>query len=346
MFLSTLRAATAGIITLSGLATAAGAADAVTRTGKAHVLFIPNEAQTSLAIADRSKSAGLNISTTTNGANLSTQLSGKTEKGRQFPAQGYNLTGLTYFDSIPEVGLDMYVPPSCLNNQDNCADDRIVGVSTKAKDKNFAYSGYGVSGVGQQVTPNQRSNWYGAGFTGNLTPLATMNALKSNKVRASYTGSFMGITISNDEYATGPDGKPLRETAGALTKGDVNLQADFKSGNVTGKVSNLVIGIDEPGSEPTTLDQGLSLKAKISGNEYSGTVGITPGTGANKGGGSVSSSALNGGFFGPNAVETAGALRVEGKITPTSGGVAMRDNGLPVKNKAFGIVGSFGATKN
>ncbi len=146
----------------------------------------------------------------------------------------------------------------------------------------------------------------GGYHAGDLTPKSQMPSDAS----ATYHGSFGGYGGTTGGSAEG-------------LVGDVRLRANFGAGTVNGQVSNL------QNTDGASKSYGLSMNGKISGNTYSGTSGFTTKSGAASG--RVTSSAMTGGFYGPNARETAGAMRVEGTPGPTKRPVA--------------IVGGFGAKR-
>ncbi len=134
---------------------------------------------------------------------------------------------------------------------------------------------------------------------GTITPAAQMPT-----VTATYNGVFGGLELS--------DPTTVRTLAGTTA-----LTANFGAGTVQGSVSNLKAG-------GLATGYGLDLNGNISGNTYTGTTSFTGG------GGNVTSSALNGAFYGANAAETAGALALTGR-TPIGSNVA--------------ITGAYGAKK-
>ena len=163
------------------------------------------------------------------------------------------------------------------------------------------YSEYGLA-----VVDRGTSTIVGGFGAGVGTPKSQMPTSAS----ATYKGSFGGIGGLDGPYAEG-----LVE--------DAQLTANFGSGKVNGRVSNL------KNTDGVSKSYGLSMNGQISGNTYSGSAGFTDKSGARSG--RVTDSALSGAFYGPNAVETAGALGVKG--TPGAGQAPTT------------IVGAFGAKK-
>jgi C-lobe and N-lobe beta barrels of Tf-binding protein B len=124
---------------------------------------------------------------------------------------------------------------------------------------------------------------------GTPTPLANM----PTNITATYDGTFIGA------------GGPLTGSGDTLT-GAASITANFGAGTVNGTIPNL------SGVTAGSQVHGLTMNGTITGNTYKGTVAFTsphPTT--------VTSSAMTGAFYGANANETAGALRIEGTIGPT-----------------------------
>ena len=87
------------------------------------------------------------------------------------------------------------------------------------------------------------------------------------------------------------------------------------------------------GIGPATF--GLNMNGTINGNTYTGTAGFTQSGALGAPAGTVTSSALDGGFYGANASETAGAVRVEGRAPDRTGN----------PGPSVVVTGAFGATK-
>lgn len=169
----------------------------------------------------------------------------------------------------------------------------------------LSYSQYGL--LHQFTTTTGQS----AGqYSGTLTPESEI----PKNVTATYVGTFLGFG--------GVVGAPV--TVDTTVLGDVQLNADFGTGTISGQVSKLT----DVGSQKTR-SYGLSMEGEINGNTYAGTTGFTTRSGTPSG--TVTSSAMTGSFYGPKAQETAGALRVEGR--PGSG------------QAPVAIVGGFGAKR-
>jgi hypothetical protein len=174
----------------------------------------------------------------------------------------------------------------CLEQGPNGAlfSSKIAGKDT------LAYSSYGMV-----ATNGTNGSMVGGYHTG--TPTAA-NQLPTN-VTATYTGSYLGEAISPSQSHT--------------QVGNASLTANFGAGTVSGNVTSLTnVGTG------ASAGYGLSMNGTISGGSYTGTAGFTSAANPNVAAGSVSSSALNGGFYGPNAAETAGALAIKGS-TPSTG---------------------------
>ncbi len=164
-------------------------------------------------------------------------------------------------------------------------------------------------GIVSQNTPN--GTYFGGYHQGTPTSAAQV----PTNVQATYRGEFVGLYYEDKTLST----------QGLV--GTSSLTADFAAGTVTGSVTNL--------NRRNLFQEQYALKVdgKITGNSYSGTTRFVQigGTGAPVG--SVRSSEMQGRFYGANASQTAGTLRVEGQA-PTVAGL-----------KDVTIVGGFGATK-
>jgi hypothetical protein len=310
---------------------AAMADNAPPATGKAHVIFIPDIDSPKLKVGDRSARAGLAtreaIPTVEGGLTL--EISGKTSKGEVFPKSSLDTKNFVYEEYDKALGGEFWGPVGC---DGEC--DSGLFISDNAGSSYLDYSSYFITGADVENGATV-GTIMGSGYIGDATSATDMTTLKTGKVKATYEGSFVGLATT-----VGPEG-----AEGEIITGDVTLNADFRKGRVTGGITELTFGAEFE-EDVMTIDQGLALKGKIKGSEYTGTAKFTKGTGVVKGGGSVSTSALSGGFFGPGAAETAGSLRVEGKITPTVDGVALTDgDGAVVKKAPIAITGSFGAVK-
>jgi hypothetical protein len=169
--------------------------------------------------------------------------------------------------------------------------------------------------IGGDVTTNSAtsatltSGWF---FGGDATPATDMTALKAApSPSATYNGAFLGntgtITTTNDIY------------------GDVAITVDFGAGSVNGNVTNMRTLPSVGPSSPSGY--GLVMNGTIVGAGYSGSTTYSDGTGTGQ---------VVGGFFGPNASETAGVVQVQG-AQPVGGSCVSADCVLQ---------GAFGAKKN
>jgi C-lobe and N-lobe beta barrels of Tf-binding protein B len=185
---------------------------------------------------------------------------------------------------------------------------------------NLAYATYGYVQM-----PNGTAGTSFGGYH-NGTPTAT-SSLPTN-VTATYTGLYAGALFTAGSPGT---------TNVAQQNGTANLTANFTSSTVTGTVTNLTTTSAaisaSPGATVTSAaGYGLGMTGTISGGNYTGTAGYN--NGANSAAaGTVTASGLTGGFYGPGAAETAGALMIKG--TDPSG-----------KSSQSITVGAFGARKN
>lgn len=114
---------------------------------------------------------------------------------------------------------------------------------------------------------------------------------------ATYSGSFAG---------TGVHGNPLAGGQAAGVTGNVSLKADFGSNQITeGLISGLVLQEDPlGGNEGEAFGSGnVTFSGTISGGSYAGTATAT---------GWGTTGDVVGGFYGPDAAETAGSVAIRG----------------------------------
>lgn len=139
------------------------------------------------------------------------------------------------------------------------------------------------------------------------TGTPTSQAQLPTAVTATYTGVFEGIEYrsnSASNYYTAP----------------MQMNANFGAGTVSGAVAR-----------PTGSQMGIVFDGTITGNAYQGTAIMVGAPAANL---VTTKSAVNGAFYGPNAVETAGAIAVQGR------------QDLPgAPNSPVTVVGAFGAKR-
>ena len=210
------------------------------------------------------------------------------------------------------------------------------------------YSGYGIyhdlTGTATEVG-NGDNNLVsgdvviGSFFGGPPGGTATAKADMPQNVKANYNGRFAGLGFEKGEDLGGVDGSPSN------LAGDVTMQADFTSGKVRGNVYNMTAENDNGGNNDIErVPFGLRMTGDIdaaTGNTYKGNVAFTkaarsawaPATAD-----TVTSSSMIGAFYGPQAAETAGALRIEGNAPGVINDVTKKQ--IPVI-----IQGAFGAKK-
>ena len=166
------------------------------------------------------------------------------------------------------------------------------------------------SGEEPEFTPTEGSATNGHFFGGTATSSGDMDTLKNSSVTATYLGSFYGFAAAAGRNLT-------QEGAGADLIGKVSLTANFGSAEVEGNVYDLQrrAGGDNCQENCTeSVGYGLAMEASISGATYSGTSAFTEATdvaGAAPIDGSATGQVI-GGFYGANAGETAGAIRIVG----------------------------------
>jgi hypothetical protein len=189
------------------------------------------------------------------------------------------------------------------------------------------YSSYGEYFVGT-ATATGGSIVDGMIFGGAPTTLPDMQ----NIVTAKYAGAFQGVSFAND----GTVGQGKSGYSKGLD-GDVALTLDATKGTVTGNVYNMQ-GTDAYTGVTADAGYGLAINAKVdaaTGNTYQGSVNFTNASTTSGAAAVVGATQSNviGGFYGPGAAETAGALQVQGKAPGA---------GLP--NDLF-VTGAYGAKK-
>ena len=189
-------------------------------------------------------------------------------------------------------------------------------------------SSYGLY-VAEKGTATGGSGILGYVFGGTPTAKADM----PQSVKATYAGMFAGNGLATDGSAG--DGKSGYSKA---LIGDVALTLDAGAGTVKGNVFN-VMGEDTATNAAAKAETyGLAIDAKVdaaTGNTYQGAVNFTNASktaGAAAVVGATQSNVI-GGFYGPGAAETAGALQVQGKAPGA---------GLP--SDLF-VTGAYGAIK-
>jgi hypothetical protein len=181
------------------------------------------------------------------------------------------------------------------------------------------------------LAPNAgKINALGYFFGGNATSASDMSDLKRFGVEASYAGQFRGIAVKEGSNVFANGSEP------AELEGDAQLKANFGSGAVAGKVTSLVdrerrVGGTDQNPVHAPVGYGIGFNGTIASgaSTYSGAAKFTNPDGSAAAG--TSSGQAVGGFFGPGAAETAGAIRVQG-TAPGQAGTTL-------------ATGSFGAKK-
>ena len=157
-----------------------------------------------------------------------------------------------------------------------------------------------------------------------------MSALKAGKTTATYSGMFVGAEGEQNVSKLKDDGS---NGLLALT-GWVAMTADFGTGKVTGNIYDIE---RTDGINYQWTDYGISMSGKMDGSMYSGTAALTDVYGNPLSGTAAGKGDMIGGFYGEDAAETAGAVRV----TNVAG-----DLGCDVASASCGVVGAFGAGKD
>ena len=213
--------------------------------------------------------------------------------------------------------------------------------SSTTTDAELQIWSYQYSNIGQYTVFNDPSagnnNNVSLFFDGSATPTSGLPA-----GAATYNGKFGGTAVvSNYLEATRTIVDPF-DTAGTIGStydpngtwrvvGDVQVNANFGTGSITGGVNNTTwrkftgVTTTQDGfitvtpAETAKPFRDYTLTGTITDNTFSGNVSGTPGavvTGNN---------ALNGGFYGPNAEEVAGVLSVETTSASPSDGITTND---------------------
>jgi len=141
---------------------------------------------------------------------------------------------------------------------------------------------------------------YGVGYVGNATQ--TMPGGGTVTYRAFWEGGQSAYD----------DGSGLAQM---FVMGDATLTADLDAGTVTGGVDNASLnGSDPLGGNVVNLNPNidrLAVDATITGNTYAGTAVFRDASGAALG---TQNSEVIGGFFGPDADNTAAAIQSSGRM--------------------------------
>jgi C-lobe and N-lobe beta barrels of Tf-binding protein B len=296
------------------------AAPVASQTGKALLVYIPNASNVS--VTDSSAASGtamtLNQSFTAGTAGGATSQGSANFSGTLTGGTTILGTGVANRSAIDSTTLQIIPGTAPLQSYETPAGgtaNSIVVASRYANQSGTVLlndSSYGLLGVGG-TTGNIAFGGYHAG---NATAVAQL------PVTGSYTGVFAGFDLKPGTSAAG---------FGAID-GDVKLNADFSKGTVSGNVTNIT-NVSSAGVT-SAAGYGLSLNGTIAGNAYTGTTAFTNATPGGPAATTATSSALNGAFYGANASETAGALRVQG-LAPKSGGGTVDTV----------VIGAFGAKK-
>lgn len=207
---------------------------------------------------------------------------------------------------------------------------------TRYSDQNLQFLVTSVDPTNGPVVSNiTGSATMGFGYGGTATPASDMTTLKNNNVTATYNGFFRGIagqtvavTSINSNNGTIGNAADLR--------GQTALTANFGAGTVNGNVYNMQ-RVDASNTA-SAAPYGIRMDGTIAGSTYSGTARYTSPL-ATSGASALSSSPsgqMIGGFFGAQAAETAGVVRIEGTAPGTGAGTGA--NAV--------LVGGFGAKKN
>ena len=171
-----------------------------------------------------------------------------------------------------------------------------------------------MSGTLEEPVNSGDAGSFGVIFGGQATPESAVEQKATSSVVATFSngGQFEGTEFLQGGGVTG------------IRSNNVNLSADFGAGTVVGQISNITEVNTDNNSPARAYDIGIN--ATIDGNTFAGDANYinnnqTSGDGTSEGG-----------FFGPNAEEVAGAVQITGQ-TP---------GGVPI----VGVNGGFSARAN
>ncbi len=223
--------------------------------------------------------------------------------------------GVAVTENTVKVGTVNIKGGSVSNQQDNTLQYVQAGNSTTSE---LSYTISATKdGASWQQLPNglffnpqsTGSGTQGYFFTGTATPTTDMATLKSSQVTANYYGQF--------------NGSELTDTTRRQLSGSTYLNANFGTGKISGNVSNMQAYSNCNGQcTQSAAGYNLNVNGTITGTQYSGTTQFatattSPPTGAATGLSGTGN--LVGGFFGPSAAETGGAVRVNGSAPGVTG---------------------------
>jgi C-lobe and N-lobe beta barrels of Tf-binding protein B len=284
-------------------------------------LFISIPDATAIKIGDRSPVGGNGVTFGSNSPNTQTlTIVGEMATGTAIPSAN----GLTETSVTPQIA---EFDESSITEGDKSL--LLLRVASQT-DGNVLLksSAYGLYIAGKPAAA-------GSGFTLGYVfgGIPTENTDMPQNVTATYDGMFAGNGFAVD----GTAGQGKSGYSRALV-GDVALTFDAAAGTVKGNVYNMM-GNDTTTDAPQSPESfGLAIDAKVdatTGNTYQGAVNFTNASnvaGAAAVAGATQSNVI-GGFYGPQAAETAGALQVQGKAPGA---------GLP---KDLFVSGGYGAIK-
>ncbi len=193
-------------------------------------------------------------------------------------------------------------------------------------DQSLTFTLIGLNGttpIGAVVLSGENTG--GSFFGGTATKTTDITNLKNTNVSATYQGGFIGNAGSLNSPPIDTDARSGLDRV----FGDTEITANFGSGKVEGNVFNM-----QSGYSTTPLNYGLRVDGTISGTTYDGTAQYTPKATAAGMAGTSGTGQVLGGFFGAQAAETTGVIRVEG--TQPGGGCAVAN---------CIVQGAFGAKK-
>lgn len=196
-----------------------------------------------------------------------------------------NLTGTTYQSTTQPADLSTAAAADCAGNGTCSGEVYATNILVGALGTpTLAYSYGGRVDTYSGTTLSGRKDWFDFFGGQATTDMPTQGT-------ATYAGRFTGDRVL--------------DTAGALTgttvSGAVSVNADFASRSVTGSVTGISTYANAQNGIVNPVTSDLAFSGTISGSTYTGTAGFVGGT---------ANGVVAGGFYGPAAAETAGALSV------------------------------------
>ncbi|MDB5640959.1 MAG: hypothetical protein JWN07_276 [Hyphomicrobiales bacterium] len=168
----------------------------------------------------------------------------------------------------------------------------------------LSYSYVGAASSVQTATSTSSDTYASAYFGGQKTINTDMPANGT----ATYSGAYNGVFLS------AVPGSPL---AASVTDGTASMTSNFGSGTVNGRVDdyrNIVRDSNGSVVSSSPISASLTFSGTITGNKFTGTAGAVQRGTDTPLAGYTQTGTVQGGFFGPQAAEAAGALAIRADI--------------------------------